>query len=98
MAKNEAERPFQDSLSSAASRAAGAGVFSGDSDRLHQTYEKAAEQLTQQYERMVELRKVFGEAARQNVELHQKVLGEMELLKREMERLRRRLKQLGTAR
>ena len=66
--------------------------------QIHQLYEKAVEQLQAQYERMVEMRQLFAEAARRNIELHTKILAEQTMMKKEMERLRQNLKRISTAR
>lgn len=69
-----------------------------DPRRLATLLENAAEQLSQQHLRMAELRKAFAQAAQQNIELHRRILAEQTLLKKEMDRLRQRLRQLSTAR
>lgn len=69
-----------------------------ENPRAQQELNAAARQLMEQHSRMVELRQQFAAAARENVELHRRILEEQQLLKKELERLKRRLKRLSVAR
>jgi len=60
--------------------------------------EEAADSLLAQHRRMVELRRSFAEVARRNAQLYRKILEEQELMKKELLRIKMRLKQLSTAR
>lgn len=60
--------------------------------------EEVAEALQQQHERLVELRKKVAESARKNRALHRKLMEEQELMKRELDRVQKRLHRLSTAR
>jgi len=69
-----------------------------ESEELTPEVEIAADALSQQHERMVELRRMLAESARRNVELYGRILEEQALMKRELERLKRELKRLASAR
>jgi len=69
-----------------------------ESEELTPEVEIAADALSQQHERMVELRRMLAESARRNVELYGRILEEQALMKKELERLKRELKRLASAR
>jgi len=69
-----------------------------ESEELTPEVEIAADALSRQHERMVELRRMLAESARRNVELYGRILEEQALMKKELERLKRELKRLASAR
>ena len=60
--------------------------------------EDVTEALERQHERLAKLRRKVAESTRRNRALHRRLMEEQKLMKRELERVQKRLARLGRAR
>ena len=70
----------------------------GETATLRTALERTIEAHTAEADQLVALRQVMLQAAEQDLALHRKTLAALDSMRREMERMRRTLKALATAR
>ncbi len=72
--------------------------FDADLERVREAYQKAAEQLSREQHALGTLHKILVDFSEENLRFHEHSLEILEQMKRDVERLRRQMRRLSTAR